>query len=126
LRVSMNEAIPLVLRGSRIPARYEVIKALMLSEIKWQIRFESNDQSSLVSALHAGLGIGAGFRRLKAHVGLNRLPQQIKLPELPEIDVVMVGPGLASSAILRAVTLFLEKAATLSHHAEVLELYPTH
>ncbi len=86
-RLDPVDAVPLVLFPGTSITRRAAIDTLNAAGRAWQVAFSSENLSALTAALRAGLGVG-GQSSLLASAELAAVPG---LPELPEIEFVVLG-----------------------------------
>ncbi len=84
------DPVPLVLYPGASITRRAALDALNNAGRKWQVAFSSDSLSALTAALRAGFGVSAQSALLLS-AELARLPDDAKLPPLPEVDFVVLG-----------------------------------
>jgi DNA-binding transcriptional LysR family regulator len=97
--------LPLVIFPPPSVTRVLALDALEQAGRAWRIACTSTSLSGLRAAAMAGLGIAAHSARL-IPPGLAALPPSRYLPELGQIEFVVIGPGshhLAASALMTAI-----------------------
>lgn len=114
LNLADDRPIDLILPESWIPTRFEPMGALSRADRQFRVRFESGNHVGLQSAFRAGLGVGAGFKRIRLFEGVTEMPQSCDLPELPEVQFVMAGLQPSSCEEVRSFAAFLKAAASWS------------
>lgn len=107
------DPVPLVVPLAPNPTRTTLIEALNGQGRTWKIRFESVGMAGIEAALQCGLGLCGGPDCMPMH-GVAAIGRESGLPELPDVDFVMVGPTRLASGVVRAVAEMLQQLAKTS------------
>ena len=108
----VEDPVPLVLPVAPNPARDPPITALRSCGRSWLIRFESPSIAGIEAAMQAGLGFCVGPRSMRLY-DVVELDARAGLPELPDVDFVMVESGRAATEAVLAFAELLRHAAKL-------------
>jgi len=100
---SQERPVPLVAFQPPSITRSRAIDALESAGVDWQLTCTSGSLSGIHAAVEAGLGISAQSRHLTP-ASLVVLPPSDKLPELGEIDFVVVRANRVSSPAVSALS----------------------
>ncbi|HEY1941578.1 MAG TPA: LysR substrate-binding domain-containing protein [Roseiarcus sp.] len=92
IRPDPQQPLPLVLYPPPSISRVLALDALERAGRSWRVACISGSLSGLCAAARAGLGVAAHSARLLPP-GLAALPTSRYLPELAEIEFVVIGPG---------------------------------
>lgn len=103
LRLEPDRPIPLVLYQSPSISRALGIQALDRAAVSYRIVCTVRDLLGAVAAIRAGLGFGI-FARSLVPEGLAELPSDMGLPDIGEIDLVLLINPRNSSAAAEALT----------------------
>jgi DNA-binding transcriptional LysR family regulator len=91
-RIDPDAPVPLLLYPAPSVTRALAIGVLEQTRRQWRIAFTSTSLSGLSAAARAGVGIMPHSARL-IPPGLAVLPAGASVPQLPELEFVVVGPG---------------------------------
>jgi DNA-binding transcriptional LysR family regulator len=91
-RVDPNDALPLIFYPPPSMSRARAIEVLGRADTHWRIAFTSASLSGLTAAARAGIGVMPHSARLMP-AGLAVLGSNPGLPQLPDIEFVVIGPG---------------------------------
>ncbi|MFJ7420734.1 LysR substrate-binding domain-containing protein [Streptomyces uncialis] len=89
LRLDPERPVPLILYPPPGITRARALGALERQGRPWRIACTSGSLSALIAAARAGLGVMAHSRGLMPP-GLTRVPERVGLPELGEVDFVLL------------------------------------
>lgn len=105
IRPDPNLPLPLLLFPAPSISRAAALRALDAADRKWRVACTSDSFSGIFAAAQAGLGVAAHAAKL-IPPGLVALPTSRFLPELSEVEFVVIGPGpqnAAASALEEAI-----------------------
>jgi DNA-binding transcriptional LysR family regulator len=112
LRPVPSEPLPLVLFPPPSITRAVALEALDKAGRSWRVACTSGSLSGLRAAAMAGLGVTAHSNRL-VPPGLAPLPPSRHLPELGQIEFVVIGPGAQHPIAQALMQVMLENAGRL-------------
>ena len=105
------DPVPLVLPFAPNPARDAPLAALRNAGRAWVVRFEGSGIAGVEAAMQAGMGFCAAPRSMKLYEGVAQIEHSLRLPELPDVEFVMVGPDPSSSQVIQALAHVFQMAA---------------
>jgi DNA-binding transcriptional LysR family regulator len=111
IRPDPQLALPLILYPPSVP-RALALDALERARRPWRIACTTGSLSGLYAAARAGLGVAPHSGRLIPS-GLAALPSSPHLPDLAEIEFVVIGPGPHDKAASALVDTILSRADRL-------------
>lgn len=109
--------LPLVLYPPPSISRVLALDALERAGRAWRVACVSGSLSGLCAAARAGLGVAPHSARLLPH-GLEALPTSRYLPELGEIEFVVIGPGQHHRVAAALISVILSRADRLRKSQE--------
>jgi DNA-binding transcriptional LysR family regulator len=109
LRLDPDRPVPLIVYPPPGITRARALQALEKQGRPWRITCTSGSLNGLIAAAHAGLGVMAHSRGL-IPPGLFRIPERAGLPDLGEVDFVLVhaerlGPAHSAAQALASTIL---------------------
>ncbi|MEV6739518.1 LysR substrate-binding domain-containing protein [Streptomyces sp. NPDC051104] len=109
LRLDPDRPVPLIVYPPPGITRARALQALEKQGRAWRITCTSGSLNGLIAAAHAGLGVMAHSRGL-IPPGLFRIPERAGLPDLGEVDFVLVhaerrGPAHSAAQALASTIL---------------------
>ena len=110
LRFPIQDPVPLALPIPPNPARETLFAALESAGRTWRVAFESASLANGEAALQAGFGVSAAPHSMRLF-GVARLDARSGLPQLPNVEFVMVEPGSSASGAILAFAEVLREAA---------------
>jgi DNA-binding transcriptional LysR family regulator len=110
-RLDLEAPIPLLLYPPPSVTRAKAMAVLEASRHPWRIAFTSGSLSGLSAAARAGLGVMPHSVRLMPP-GLEPVSAEARLPTLPGIEFVVIGPGGHHPVAQALITVILQWAAS--------------
>jgi DNA-binding transcriptional LysR family regulator len=112
IRPDPQQPLPLVLYPPPSISRVLALDALERAGRSWRVACISGSLSGLCAAARAGLGVAAHSARLLPP-GLAALPTSRYLPELAEIEFVVIGPSQRHGVAAALMSVILSSADRL-------------
>jgi len=112
IRPDPHLALPLILYPPPSISRALALDALERARRPWRIACTTGSLSGLYAAARAGLGVAAHSGRLIPN-GLAALPPSPHLPDLAEIEFVVIGPGRHNKVTSALIDTILSSAGQL-------------
>lgn len=113
LRLPVQDPVPLVLPMAPNPARDIILDTLRAAGRTWRVHFESFGIAGVEAALEAGLGVCAGPSRMRL-LGAEPLQAGHGLPNLPDVEFVMIGPDPErANPVTKALAQLLRRSVNL-------------
>ena len=110
LALPVADPVPLVLPVAPNPVRDTLFDVLRAHHRAWRVVFEGASMIGIEAALQAGLGVCAGPSSMPL-TGFTRFDERCGLPQLPDVDYVLLEPEPEAGEAVIAFTEVLRQAA---------------